>query len=379
MRRLVYCALMGALLLAVAACQARQAAPSTQYTVSDMFGQTTYRAKPEEPWSPVRVGLKLDSDAQVRTAVGASALLRTEDSLIRLAPDTLLALETDELGDHTLVLSSGRVFVESKNPDRTCRVELPSGEVSAQGARFAVEVSSNRSVQIAVKVGAVTFQVPSGDVIVGRNQQVWAPFGRKPEQPAPLSEQEDLLWERWAAGPELGLSILTPTAYTTPTSTVTPTPTRTGTPTHTPTPTETPTLTPTPTPTETPTLTPTPTETPTITPTPTLTHTPRPPTPRPTATNTPIPGPLDFEFELQDYYFTADKGKWGATLVITAWGGQPPYQYSVDEVIKLPGNKWEFQWNVNTALTRSIQVVDAAGTKVSKPWYMPPQIAPKDD
>jgi len=379
MRRLAYCALIGALLLTIAACQPKGAAPSTQYTVSDVFGQTTYRLTPEESWKPARVGLKLDSGSQVRTAVGASALLRTDDGLIRLAPNTLLAVNTDELGNRTPVLSSGRIFVESKNPDVTYRVELPSGKVAAQGARFAIEVASNRSVQISVQVGAIAFEAPSGEVTVGRNQQVWAPFGRKPEQPVPLSDEENVLWDRWAAGPDLGLSILTPTVYATPTSTVTPTPTRTGTPTNTPTATHTPTLTPTPTPTETPTLTPTPTETPTITPSPTLTRTPRPPTPRPTATNTPIPGPLDFEFELENFYFTANKGKWGATLVINAWGGQPPYQYSVDEVIKLPGPRWEFQWNVNTALTRSIQVVDAAGTKVSKPWYMAPQIAPKDD
>jgi hypothetical protein len=88
---------------------------------------------------------------------------------------------------------------------------------------------------------------------------------------------------------------------------------------------------------------------------------------------------LDFEYELEDFYFTADKGKWGATLVITVNGGQPPYQYSVDEVIKLPGPRWDFQWNVNTALTRSIQVIDANGAKVSKPWYMAGQVPPEDE
>jgi hypothetical protein len=347
--------------------------------VSEVFGQTTYRATPEERWQPARDGLALDSGSQVQTAVGASALLRAQEGLIRLAPNTMLALDADELGNRTVALSSGRIFCECKNPDVIYRVELPSGVVAAQGARFAVEVAPNRSVRLSVKVGAVTFEAPSGDVVVGLNQQVWAPFGRTPEPPVPLDEHEDELWARWASGPELGLLILTPTAYTTPTSTVTPTPTRTGTPTLTPTPTETPTLTPTPTPTSTPTETPTLTPTPTITPSPTLTRTPRPPTPRPTATNTPIPGPLDFEYELQDFYFTADKGKWGATLVITAWGGQPPYEYSVDEVINLDGPRWAFEWKVNTALTRSIQVVDAAGAKVSKPWYVEPQIAPKDD
>jgi hypothetical protein len=379
MRRLGSAVLFAVLLLLAAACQSKEPEPSTEYAISDVFGQSTYRPGAGEPWKPAYVGLKLDTGGQVRTAVGASALLRPEDGLIRLSPNTMLAVNTDELGNRTLVLSSGQIFVECKDPDVTYRVELPAGAVVAQGARYAVTVLPNRSVLVSVKVGTVTLEMPSGDVTVGLNQQVWAPFGRRPEEIVPLDDEENQKWERWAAGPELGLSILTPTVYVTPTSTVTPTPTRTGTPTNTPTPTPTETPTLTPTPTETPTLTPTPTETPTITPTPTLTRTPRPPTRTPTPTHTPIPGPLDFEFELEGFYFTADKGKWGATLVITVRGGQPPYSYSVDEIISLPGSRWEFQWNAGTALTRSIQVVDATGNKVSKPWYVQPQFPPKDD
>jgi hypothetical protein len=81
---------------------------------------------------------------------------------------------------------------------------------------------------------------------------------------------------------------------------------------------------------------------------------------------------------LEGFYFTPNEDKWGATLVITASGGQPPYKYSVDEIIALPGPRWEFQWNAGTAMTRSIQVVDATGAKVSKPWYMRPQFPPDE-
>lgn len=365
------------LLAALAACQPQ--APSTGFVVTEAFGQTTYRQAADDAWSPVRQGIALDTGGQIRTAVGASALLQAEDGLVRLAPGTTLAVNTDKEGNRLLVLSEGRIFVESNHDQVTYQVRMPWGEVHGQGARFAVHVGSDRSAQLAVRVGAATFKTASGEVSVTREQETAALFGRAAAPPQALSEAEKELWQRWAAGPELGLSLLTPTVYATPTSTVTPTPTRTSTPTHTPT------VTHTPTPTHTPTVTSTPTETPTMTPTatetpaPTATFTPRPPTRVPTRTPTRVPGPLEYTFELKDFYFTADKGKWGATLVINAWGGQPPYEYSVDEVIKLPGPKWGFEWNVNTALTRSIQVVDAAGTKVSKPWYMPPQIAPQDD
>jgi hypothetical protein len=88
---------------------------------------------------------------------------------------------------------------------------------------------------------------------------------------------------------------------------------------------------------------------------------------------------LDFSFELEGFYFTADKGKWGAKLVITMLGGQPPFRYTVDEVIVLDGPTWDFQWDTGRAMARSIQVVDARGNKVSKPWYVAAQVPPKDD
>ena len=63
-------------------------------------------------------------------------------------------------------------------------------------------------------------------------------------------------------------------------------------------------------------------------------------------------------------------------MVITLTGGQPPFKYTVDEVVELPGPRWPFEWKTGTAMARSIQVVDARGHKVSKPWYMAAQYAP---
>jgi hypothetical protein len=97
----------------------------------------------------------------------------------------------------------------------------------------------------------------------------------------------------------------------------------------------------------------------------------------PTRTPTPLPGPLDFSYELQDFYFSPDAGRWGATLVITATGGKPPFKYTVDEFLVLPGPRWKFEWNTGTAMVRSIQVTDALGAKVSKPWYEPAHVPPK--
>jgi hypothetical protein len=375
--RLGVLALALALLLAVgAACRSKE--PSTEFTVTEAFGQTTYRHALEDEWAPVSIGLALDTGGQIRTAVGATALLQSADGLVRLAPDTTLAVNTDQNGNRLLVLSDGRIFVESQDDEVTYQVRMPWGEVRAQGARFAVDVDSDRDVLLSVRVGAALLETASGEVSVTREHETLAPFGHAAEPPKTLTDEEKELWQRWASGPELGLSLLTPTVYATPTSTVTPTPTRTGTPTMTPTPTNTPT------PTHTPTVTSTPTETPTLTPTatetpePTATFTPRPPTRVPTRAPTRVPGPLSFEFELKDFYFRADKGKWGATLVIKVLDGQPPFRYTIDEVIELDGPNWPFQWNTGQPMARSIQVTDARGQKVSKPWYVEAQYPPED-
>ena len=377
MKRVFYPLLLIALTLMVPACQ-KDIEPSQAFALTEVFGQATFRTGPEDRWQPARQGIDLVTGNQARTASSSSILLQPDDGFVRLAPATTVAVSTDEYGHRTLILSAGRIFVECKKPGVTYTVETPWGQVTAQAARFSVSVAADRSVSVAVKVGTVTFETASSQIAVDFGQQIHVALGQKPEHPVPLSDQEDTLWDRWANGPELGLTILTPTVYTTGTPTVTPTPTRTSTPTKTPTPTHTPTVTPTPTLTSTPTLTPTPTHTPTFTPTPTHTFTPRPPTATPTKTLTPIPGPLDFEHELKDFYFLPDIGKWRATLVIEVRGGQPPFKYTMDEIFELPGPESEIEWKTGVAMTRSIQVIDANGTKVSKSFYEPPHAPPKD-
>ena len=376
MRRLCSYAFLIVTLFAAAACQ-QVRAPST-FTLSEVFGQTSYRTDTQETWSPARIGLRLESGAQARTAVGSSILMRAEDGLARLAPGTSLTVITDESGTRHLVLASGRVFVECTDPDVTYEVEMPWGQVTARAARFSVAVSTDRGADLSVRSGTVTLTTTKDEVTLGQDQQMRVEFGQKPGQPTALGTEEQVNWERWARGPGLGLAILTPTVYAAATSTHTPTPTRTSTPTLTPTSTTTPTSTPVPTATETPTLTPVPTQTPTLTPVPTATSTRRPqsPTAVPTRTPTPIPGPLDFDYHMEDFHYTVDKGRWGATLVIEVKGGQSPFKYTVDEVVELPGPRWPFEWNTGSAMARSIQVIDARGQKVSKPWYEPSHVAP---
>lgn len=374
-RRAICPALLLCLLVLAVACQQTQEPPPV-FTLTEVFGQTTYRPNPESTWQPAANGLRLLTGAQVRTAAASSIMMRTDDGgLVRLAPSTTLAVKTDEIKNHLIVLSEGRIFVESEDPEIAYQIELPWGKITAFGARFSVTVFPNQRARVSVKVGSLIFETPSGPVALDYGQQAEVFKGEKPGQPTEISEEEEVFWSRWAAGPDLGVLVLTPTAPTIPTGTITPTPTRTHTPTHTPTPTNT--NTPTPTPTE----TSTPTETPTVTPTPTHTATPRPtlrPTSTPTRTPTPIPGPLDFEYHLEDFYYETGTEFWGATLVIVAKGGTPPYRYTIDEVVELSGPRWPFKWKIGPAMARSIQVIDARGAKVSKNWYEPGKEGPKN-
>ena len=125
------------LLVALPACRSQE--PSTEFTVSETYGQTTYRHTTEEAWQAAQIGLVLDTGGQVRTAVGASALLQAEDGLVRLAPNTTLALNTDEQGNRlTFVLKTnasnserveiGELFAREFAPASKCR-ESPEGQV----------------------------------------------------------------------------------------------------------------------------------------------------------------------------------------------------------------------------------------------------------
>jgi hypothetical protein len=367
------CLLIVALLI-VSACRGTN--PAQQFLLTEVYGQASYRTGPEGSWEAARGGLELRTGAELRAAMNSSILLQLANGYLRLAPATTLTVDADATDNCSIALAAGRIFVHNGSPDVTYDVELPSGRIVAHEARFSAAVTSDGGAIVSVAEGEVSLQTDGGETTVPSGQQVTLISGQPPGQPSPLNETEQLLWERWAAGPELGLAILTPTVYATPTSTTTPTPTRTSTPTKTPTPTDTATPTHTPTTTPTPTDTPLPTDTPTTTPTPTMTSTPRPPTRVPTPTNTPIPGPLDFEFELKDFYFTPDGGKWIATVVVKATGGRPPYKYTMDEIFEQPGPEWEIEWNAGVAMVRSIQVIDANGTKVSKDFYEPPHKPP---
>ncbi len=373
--RVVCQAILVCLLTWTVACQKTQE-PLPVLTLIEVIGQATYRPNSEATWQPASNGLKLSNGAQVRTAAASTMLLRTADGgLIRLAPATTLAIKTDTTPTRMFVLSEGRIFVESEDPEVAYHIDLPWGKITAYAARFSATVFANRRARVSVKVGSVVFETPSGPVALDYNQQAEVFWGEKPGQPTEIDEEEELFWTRWAAGPDLGVSALTPIAPREPTATWTPTPTRTHTPTHTPTPTNTST------PTPTPTMTPTPTETPTLTPTPTHTSTPRPtprPTSTPTRTPTPIPGPLDFTYHIENFHYETGTEYWGATLVIKATGGTPPYRYMIDSVIELPGPRWDFKWKIGAAMARSIQVFDARGNRVSKDWYEPPKEGPKN-
>ena len=79
---------------------------------------------------------------------------------------------------------------------------------------------------------------------------------------------------------------------------------------------------------------------------------------------------------MKDFYITADRGRWGATIGIKVRGGKPPYRYTIDELVELDGPEWKVEWSTGVAMSRSIQVIDALGVKVSKAFYEPPHYAP---
>ena len=85
-----------------------------------------------------------------------------------------------------------------------------------------------------------------------------------------------------------------------------------------------------------------------------------------------------------DELFTAGAGTAGRITYVSYdidgyWaGGSTDRAGDYPVVVELPGPRWKFEWNTGTAMARSIQVTDARGQKVSKPWYVPAKLKPKE-
>jgi len=357
-------------------------------------------------WTQAGQGSVLTSGSELQTGPDSSAKLALDEAFIRLAGDSQLGVGEIALqGDLPMAhfrLPRGRMWV-NLHATSDFQIETALGTVVPALSRFSLQVSPDGQLFLSVQDGRVSLLHGQGEAraetVVTVGQQLSVSADGQVGSLQRMSDEETVLWQIMANGPELTLATATPTHTATPTDTPTMTPTATDTPTATPTdtPTTTPTATDTPTaiPTATPTNTSSPTPLPTATPTATSSPTPPPtptrrpatatPTATPTPPDTPTPTPtvemipLDFNWHPDESTLRVVNEigveEWIVTIVIEPWGGDGNYTYNWSNEREV-GQRFEVRARACSPVLGGIIVESGDGQRKEKPVWIEPLYNP---
>ncbi|UCC64130.1 MAG: protein kinase [Anaerolineae bacterium] len=371
-------------------------------TIAEAVATVQSRPGQDAAWSSAGQGNVLTSESELQTGPDSSAKLALDEAFIRLAGDSQLgvseiALQGDLPTAHFRLLR-GRMWV-NLHTTSDFQIETVVGTVVPDLSRFSLQVSPDGQLFLSVEDGRVSLLQGQGEeraeTVVTVGQQLSVSTDGQVGSLQRMSDEETVLWQIMAIGPELALATATPTNTATPTDTPTMTPTATDTPTATPTdtPTMTPTVTDTPTatPTDTPSPTPLPAATPTATssPTPPPTLTRRPATPTPTTTptpqDTPTPTPtvemipLDFNWHPDESTLRVVNEigveEWIVTVVIEPWGGDGNYTYNWSNEREV-GQRFEVRARACSPVLGGIIVESGDGQRKEKPVWIEPLYNP---
>jgi tRNA A-37 threonylcarbamoyl transferase component Bud32/ferric-dicitrate binding protein FerR (iron transport regulator) len=364
-------------------------------TIAEADKGVKARTRSDGEWIAAHVGKTLQGGSAVRVPADASARIRFDEAILRLAPeselsiDQILLLEEEDVRIVRLSLNQGRVWIQL-NSDSDFSVVVGGAEVALQGGRCSISVTDDGGGLVSVDRGRATVSAGPSSVALESEQQMAISQAGSLGSVIQVSERERALWQNYAVGPELALPTVTPTPTATatptdtPTATPTPTPTSTATATATPTSTATPTDTPTAMPTSTPTDTPIPTDTPVPTATPTNTHAPT-PTPRPTHTPTatatptvtPTYAPLGTFY--WDYHSSevGDGQKWQTYIYFHITGGDGNYTFFRDEEL-ITGPEYTLIWGCGYDAMGKFVVISGDGQRTEKDfWFQKVPCTPK--
>jgi predicted Ser/Thr protein kinase len=338
-------------------------------------------------WTSAFVGMTLYNGSAVRAPDSAFARIRLDDALLRLAPNSELALDQMVLQDQDpivrLKLVRGRVWIQLSSEmvdGAEFSIALPQGQVTLNVGRCSISVAQDGNTIVSLEAGRATVRAGTSTATLEEGQQVAISAAGALGNASDISQAEHNAWQNYAVGPELSLA--TPTATPTVTATATDTPTATSTPTTTATPTATATATGTATvtPSSTPTDTPIPTDTPTLPPTPT--HTPPPTsTPRPTATPTFTPTPTvtptyaplgTFYWDEGDKKEVGDGQHWQVYIYFHITGGDGNYTFYNGDQLLGPGPDFTFTYGCGYPMLGKFIVVSGDGQRQEKDYWIEP-------
>jgi hypothetical protein len=183
------------------------AAPETRgdFVAERVTGVVERRAG--EGWAPVVEGERLAPDAELRTAAGGAALLRSGAGT-EIAVGEGVAIGVVEMSSTLAAFRLDRGRVEAKTGEAGQRVELVRGEAKAASAegRFVVMATERGVLAVAVRSGEVRLVGSGHEVRVAEGQESHVPPGARPSEAVAIPE-EVFLQVRWPEGPVAKMSV----------------------------------------------------------------------------------------------------------------------------------------------------------------------------
>ena len=164
--------------------------------VRDLVNQVEGHARPGQAWEPAFVAMNIFLGGEVRADEASTARLELEQSLIRVAPNTIFTLNQPDDQTLRLDLREGQIWlnVEGLAPGENFEVETPGASASVRGTRFSVRVDKGSKTTVSVAAGTVNVSGAAASVAVTTGMQTTVPTGGDPTPPAPMSPEEQLGW-----------------------------------------------------------------------------------------------------------------------------------------------------------------------------------------
>lgn len=192
---------------------APQASPTTpagpQARVVDVINQVEAHPTAEADWAPAVVDAVIYLGGEVHAHEASTARLRIEETLVRVAPNTIFSFRKPSTDTLQIDLQNGQIWlnVEGLQPGQQFEVRTPAAVASVRGTRFSVRIDPAGITHVSVMQGAVDLTGAGTTVTVPEGHQSSVKPGEAPLAPAPFGLLETLRWGM-AYGP--GLDVILP-------------------------------------------------------------------------------------------------------------------------------------------------------------------------
>lgn len=165
-------------------------------TINDLINLVDGHSRADPAWEPAFVEMSIFLGGEVRAGEASTARLKLEESLIRVAPNTIFTLNQPDEQTLQLDLQEGQIWlnVEGLAPGESFQVETPGASASVRGTRFSVRVNEKQTTFVSVAGGTVNVTGASTSVDVTAGARTTVPLGGDPTPPESMPTDEQLGW-----------------------------------------------------------------------------------------------------------------------------------------------------------------------------------------